>query len=87
MRYLLLLLLRLYGLLPLWLKGTCLFRESCTDYLYRQVEEEGLSAAWRAWGERRKKCREGYLVFRDHNEEELVLLADLTVVPRQETLL
>lgn len=61
MRYLLLACIRGYWrLVPPQVRRVCLFRESCSSYVYRVAIVRGLGAAIRALRERRRQCAPGY---------------------------
>lgn len=61
MRLLLLLGIRLYWRLwPERLRRSCLFRESCSRYVYRVTARAGASAGFAALWERARTCRGGY---------------------------
>ena len=63
MRRLLLLGIRLYWRLwPEQLRRSCLFRESCSKYVYRVTAHTGASAGFAALLERAHRCRGGYSV-------------------------
>lgn len=64
MKYLLLLAIRIYWKIPLKMHQRCIFRETCSHYVYRITSEEGLWAGLRALRERNELCRPGYLVYR-----------------------
>lgn len=61
MKLLLLLGIRLYWRLwPERLRRSCLFRESCSRYVYRVTASAGASAGFAALWERARRCRGGY---------------------------
>lgn len=61
MRHLFLRLIQLYrGLIPPERRRHCLFRESCSLYVERITEQEGVLAALRAFRQRWRCCRPGY---------------------------
>ncbi|MEA2560982.1 MAG: uncharacterized protein QOH06_2486 [Acidobacteriota bacterium] len=63
MKLLLLLGIRLYWRLwPEQLRRSCLFRESCSRYVYRVTAHAGASAGFAAFLERARRCRGGYSV-------------------------
>ena len=77
MRYLLMLLIRLYWLVPAHKRRRCIFKESCSRYVYRMAKEQGFRKALGAFRERKKQCRPGYY-FRNN---ETVRLADNSIIP------
>ena len=81
MRGALLLLIRAYWRLPLIPRGRCLFVETCSRYVYRRTEEDGLVAGMRAAYERWRQCRPGYRAAIMPTGDLAVQLADGSMVP------
>ena len=70
----LILAIRIYwAVWPARWRRTCLFRESCSRYVYRVATEEGLAGGLRALRERYRACRPGYGIVRRYGESWLVL--------------
>lgn len=63
MRWLLIVPIRLYRLLPDGLKRRCLFRETCSLFVSRAATEDGFVAGCRAFKLRFTRCRPPYSVF------------------------
>ena len=80
MRYLLIAFIRLYWLLPAHKRRRCIFKESCSRYVFRTAKEQGFKKAIQAFQERKKQCRGGYY----HISDSMVRLADNSVVPAAE---
>ena len=84
MRLLLLLGIRLYWRLwPERLRRPCLFRESCSRYVYRATARAGASAGFAALWERTRRCRGGYSV-ETFGDQLVVRLADGSVLSESE---
>lgn len=64
MRKLLLLAIRIYWKIPTRLHEKCIFRESCSHYVYRMAKEQGFRMGIKALRERNDLCRPGYVVYR-----------------------
>lgn len=64
MRYLLLLAIRIYWAIPTKLHSKCIFKETCSHYVYRIAKQQGLVAGIKALKERNRLCRPGYVVYR-----------------------
>ena len=64
MRYLLMFAIRLYWKVPTKLHDKCIFKETCSHYVYRIAEHQGFVAAIKAFKERNKLCRPGYVVYK-----------------------
>ena len=64
MKYLLLLVIRIYWKIPTKWHDRCIFRETCSHYVYRIASQQGFLAGLRAFRLRRQLCRPGYVVYR-----------------------
>lgn len=76
MRYSLLILIRLYWLVPGKYKPKCIFKESCSRYVYRITKTKGFKAGVLAIRERKQKCKKGYYYI----TSKTVRLADYSVI-------
>lgn len=84
MRLLLLLGIQLYWRLwPARLRRSCLFRESCSRYVYRATARSGASAGFAALWERARRCRGGYSV-ETFAGQLVVRLADDSILSESE---
>ena len=55
--------IRFYWLIvPNKIKGVCLFKESCSKYVYRKLTEDGFKAGVKALRYRIKTCRQPYVI-------------------------
>ncbi|MBK7957596.1 MAG: membrane protein insertion efficiency factor YidD [Bacteroidetes bacterium] len=74
MRYLLLLLIKIYWILPKAMRRRCIFRENCSQYVYR-CSNDGFFVGMRALVERICTCRQikGYVTI---NNTEFVILSN-----------
>ncbi|WP_394803540.1 membrane protein insertion efficiency factor YidD [Niabella hibiscisoli] len=80
MRYSLLFAIQLYWLLvPKKSRKRCVFKETCSKYVYRIARQQGLRAGIAALNDRRKKCRPGYYFINDN----MVRMADCCIVPAE----
>lgn len=64
MRYLLMFAIRIYWRIPTKLHNKCLFKETCSHYVYRIAKHQGFKAAFKALKERDELCRPGYVVYK-----------------------
>ena len=64
-------------------RRTCLFKESCSNYVYRHTNEHGLLKGIFAFRNRVKKCRGGYEIYTGQNGFEM-RLADGSVILEEE---
>ncbi len=80
MKYLLLLVIRIYwAVIPASKRKKCIFRESCSNYVYRITKEEGFRAGMKALSFRRKHCRPGYAIYKYQGHYELKTVYGLVV--------
>lgn len=68
MKYLILLAIRLYWCLPLKSHDRCIFKETCSHYIYRITGQNGTLAGIKAFMERNRLCRPGYVVYKFHDK-------------------
>ncbi|HMT75650.1 MAG TPA: membrane protein insertion efficiency factor YidD [Chitinophagaceae bacterium] len=81
MKYVLLLLIRLYWIVPRGMRRPCLFRNSCSRFVYRVARAKGFAAGVTALQRRRRRCRGGYCIHDTPDGRRWVILADRSVVP------
>jgi putative component of membrane protein insertase Oxa1/YidC/SpoIIIJ protein YidD len=86
MRYFLLLCIRIYWLVPSQARRKCLFKESCSRYVYRITKAHGFWEGVRALKKRSGQCTHGYAHYSIEGQE-WVILKDQSVVERSQTLL
>jgi hypothetical protein len=80
MSRILLILIRFYwSVVPAAKRRACIFTESCSRYVYRITQEQGLQCGIRALIVRYRQCRPGYAVL-SMTEGRFVLLADGSTV-------
>lgn len=61
MKYLLLLVIKIYQtFIPKKFRGECLFKESCSNFVYRITKEEGFKGGFNAFMYRYHNCRPDY---------------------------
>jgi putative component of membrane protein insertase Oxa1/YidC/SpoIIIJ protein YidD len=83
-RYLVFLAIRIYWLLiPSRWRRTCIFRQSCSQYVYHMTAQHGLLAGWRAFVQRWRTCRPHYHLER-HDGNICIRLADGSLANAQE---
>jgi hypothetical protein len=72
-------------LIPPSKRRKCIFRESCSIYVYRHLQEGGFINGINAFKRRFYQCRPGYKVFYNSSNGALeVELSDLSIVGAQE---
>ena len=83
MKYLLLLAIRIYWRIPTKLHQKCIFRETCSHYVYRIASNQGFLAGIAALRERNELCRPGYVVYR-YQGHYYLKTANGTIVEEQD---
>lgn len=72
MKYLLLLAIRLYwAVIPPSKRKRCIFRESCSQYVWRIADSEGFIVGINAFLFRNKHCCPGYTIYKYQGHYEL----------------
>lgn len=73
MKYLFLIIIRLYQtFIPKRFRGKCLFKESCSNFVYRITKEEGLKGGLKALRYRYLNCRPNYQLLEDKGKVLLI---------------
>ena len=63
MRYILLLIIKFYwGFIPVNKRRRCIFKESCSNFVYRVTKENGFVAGFYALKQRLRQCKPGYKI-------------------------
>jgi len=84
MKQLLLIIIKLYWkFIPENKRRNCLFKESCSNYVFRHTKEHGFLKGIFAFNNRVKKCRGGYEIYTRQNGFEM-RLADGSIVMEKE---
>ena len=88
MKQLLLFAIRVYWLVvPKRMRRHCLFKCSCSQYVYAVTKAKGYSAGRKAFRKRKVQCRPGYHFYQTPDGIWWVILADKSVVSFAETIL
>lgn len=85
-KQLLLVFIKLYWrCIPVPKRRPCIFRESCSQYVYRTTSEDGFLPGIKAFIKRYRQCRPGYrLGYNTSSSKDEVLLKDGSVVNKDE---
>lgn len=84
MNRVLLILIELYWkIIPQNRRRSCLFKETCSHYVYRQTREYGFFKGIKALRTRVKKCRKGYQLYTGNKGFELKLV-DGSIIDEEE---
>ena len=68
MKFLLLLAIRIYWIIPTKWHDRCIFRETCSHYVYRIASQQGFIAGIKALRLRNELCRPGYVIYRSEGK-------------------
>jgi putative component of membrane protein insertase Oxa1/YidC/SpoIIIJ protein YidD len=80
-KHLFILLIKGYWLIyPERVRRKCIFKESCSLFVYNKTKEGGFFMGINALKKRIKQCKPGYRIVNLPNGEKVVLLADMTIV-------
>ena len=84
MRLIFLIIIKSYWILiPPKKRKKCLFKESCSNYVYRITKEQGFLKGFTVLVIRIKQCRNGYQIF--FNDNQIVMkLSDGTLIKEDE---
>lgn len=80
MKSIFLVLIKLYqAFMPKQLRGRCLFKESCSNYVYRLTREKGFIAGKKALRYRIRNCKPNYFIT-ENNGKILLVTAQNEVI-------
>ena len=85
MKYLLIILIKIYWLIPKQHRKSCVFKESCSKFVYRNTLKFGLRKGLKCLIKRMRTCKPNYTLYKTEDGNEYVILADKSVVKRNET--
>lgn len=80
MKWVILSLIRIYWLIPDNWRKRCLFKESCSQYVFRITRDDGFVAGLDVLRHRFRQCRPGYGFVTLPDGQEMVVLADGSLV-------
>ena len=84
MKWLFLLVIKLYwALVPVKKRRGCLFKETCSQYVFRHTSEGGFNKGASALKQRLRKCKKGYQLYSGAKGFEMEL-ADGSVIQEDE---
>ncbi len=86
MKYSLLFVIRLYWwLIPTGKRRSCIYRKSCSRYVYDVTDDKGLLAGLRALTNRVNTCRPNHeIIYLDKEHTLLIKLANGTILQQDE---
>lgn len=83
MRYLILIGIRLYWLLPKKFRKKCLYRETCSRYVYRIARKYGFKEGIRALSRRIETCRPKYKIV-EIDDQRIVICSNGKTISKEE---
>lgn len=83
MKYFFIILIRLYWLIPSNLRSKCLYKESCSNYVFRIAQTEGFKRGIEAFKYRYKCCRPYYKIL-DIDQDRIVICENGDVINETE---
>ena len=83
MKYLILLLIKIYQwFISKHYRRKCLFRESCSNYVFRIIKEKGIGAGVKALEYRTHNCKPNYFLIK--NDDKILLITAQNEVLEEE---
>ena len=77
--------IRLYWLIPPKWRRRCIFKVSCSHYVYDQTKKNGLTGGISSLKQRMKQCKPGYGIYISDDGMEWVILHDCSMIKRELT--
>jgi len=87
MKYILLIIIRLYWLIPCTYRRKCIFKESCSHYVYKNTHKRGIIGGIKSLRQRVYTCRQPQGFIETKDGQQLVILADGNTIQREQTTL
>lgn len=86
MKWILIVTIRLYWyLIPEPKRRRCVFRKSCSNYVYEQINNNGLNSGIKAFRYRFRNCRSGFQLFKNPlNNEIQIILPNQEIIKQEE---
>lgn len=86
MKYLILLIIRLYWLSkPKYRKPKCIFKKSCSRYVYEITQQQGFLKGLKSFVFRYKNCRGNFEIFKNPiNNKTRILLPSRIIIEENE---
>lgn len=86
MKYIILLIIRMYWILiPQSKRRKCIFKKSCSNYVFETTQKEGFIKGLQAFQFRFKNCRGNFSIFRNPIDNKIqMLLPSQIIIEREE---
>lgn len=85
MKWILIFLIHFYWLIPKKWRRRCIFKNTCSKYVYQTTKEQGFLKGIKALKQRMKQCTPYYTVYYGPDQGEWVILQDNEVIARNLT--
>lgn len=85
MKFLLMYLITFYWIVKPNKKPKCIFRKSCSHYVYEELKDKGFLAGCKALNFRIKNCKSGFEIFRNPINHKLnMMLPNKDIIDEEE---
>ncbi|WP_081801950.1 membrane protein insertion efficiency factor YidD [Aquimarina atlantica] len=86
MKWIFIITIRLYWyLIPKSKRRRCIFRKSCSNYVYEQINNNGVNSGIKAFRYRFRNCRSGFQLFKNpFNNETQMILPNQEIIKQEE---
>lgn len=86
MKYIILLIIRMYWILiPQSKRRKCIFKKSCSNYVFETTQKEGFIKGLQAFQFRFKNCRGNFSIFHNPIDNKIqMILPSLIIVEKEE---
>ncbi|MBG6129408.1 putative component of membrane protein insertase Oxa1/YidC/SpoIIIJ protein YidD [Aquimarina sp. EL_43] len=86
MKHILLFTIKMYWfLIPKSKRRRCVFRKSCSNYVYEQINNNGINSGIKAFRYRFRNCRSGFQLFKNPiNNETQIILPNQEIIKQEE---
>lgn len=85
MKYLFISIIHIYWILPKKWRRRCIFKTTCSKYVYKTTREQGFLKGIHALKQRMKQCTPYYSIYIGDDQEEWVILKDNEMIARKFT--
>jgi len=83
MKRLLLFLIQIYWIIPKKWRRRCIFKNTCSKFVYQTTKEQGFLKGIKALKRRMKQCTPYYSIYIGDDREEWVILQDGELIARR----
>lgn len=86
MKYLILFIIQIYWkLIPTSKRKKCIFKKSCSNYVFEKTQKEGFISGLKAFRFRYKNCRGNFAIFQNPITNKIqMILPSQTIIDKEE---